>query len=82
MDPERCTGCGWCVAACRLHLLSLEPQGWRKHSVIHDQDSCTGCEKCEVRCLFNAIQVTRAMPPKPPSTNATCDPQQAPAVLS
>nr|WP_319564780.1 4Fe-4S binding protein [uncultured Rhodoferax sp.] len=60
IDASRCTGCGWCVAACPLNLLSLEPQGWKKHAVIHDEATCTGCKKCERRCLFSAIHVTSA----------------------
>ncbi len=27
IDLKRCTGCGWCVAACPLDLLSLEREG-------------------------------------------------------
>ena len=59
IDSHRCTGCGWCVAACPLHLLSLELRGWRKSSVISDSDSCTGCKKCEAKCLFNAIAMVK-----------------------
>ncbi|BCO25304.1 4Fe-4S ferredoxin, iron-sulfur binding domain protein [Rhodoferax lithotrophicus] len=60
IDASRCTGCGWCVAACPLNLLSLEPQGWKKHAVIDDEATCTGCKKCEKRCLFKALRVTTA----------------------
>jgi len=66
VDPARCTGCGWCVAACPLNLLSLEPHGWRKHSVINDMAACTGCKKCEMRCPFDAITVTRDIQGKTP----------------
>lgn len=59
IDASRCTGCGWCVAACPLHLLSLERTGWRKSSVISDVDLCTGCKKCEAKCWFNAITVVK-----------------------
>ena len=55
IDTARCTGCGRCVAACLLHLLSLERQGWKKFSTLHESDRCTGCEACEVTCPFNAI---------------------------
>ena len=55
IDTARCTGCGRCVAACHLHLLSLEPQGWRKHSVLGDAAACTGCKKCAVWCPFDVI---------------------------
>ena len=55
VDTARCTGCGRCVAACHLHLLSLERQGWKKFSTLHESDRCTGCKACEVTCPFNAI---------------------------
>lgn len=57
IDTNRCTGCGWCVAACPEHLLSLEQKNWKKFSVIHDVASCTGCKKCEWRCPFHVITV-------------------------
>ena len=61
VDPSRCTGCGWCVAVCGPHVLSLstpEPGG-RKQSVLHDAESCTGCALCAVRCPFDAITMAR-----------------------
>lgn len=63
IDASRCTGCGWCVAACPLHLLSLERTGWRKSSVIHGADLCTGCGKCEAKCWFNAIVMVKHQRP-------------------
>lgn len=55
IDVQRCTGCGWCVAACPPHVLSLQAQGWQKHSVLHDAAGCTGCRKCERQCPFGVI---------------------------
>lgn len=55
IDSQRCTGCGWCVAACPFHLLSLERDGWRKTSVLHNANACTGCRLCEVKCPFGVI---------------------------
>ena len=63
IDTARCTGCGWCVAACPLHLLSLEPSGWKKHSVLGDAAACTGCRLCEIRCPFNVITMVKKKPP-------------------
>ena len=57
IDPTRCTGCGWCVAACPELVLHLEPRGWSKHSVLRDAALCTGCRKCERRCWFGAIDM-------------------------
>jgi ferredoxin len=55
IDTARCTGCGWCVSSCDLHLLALERQGWDKFSTLHDPERCTGCAECEATCPFGAI---------------------------
>ena len=59
IDPARCTGCGWCVAVCPPHVLSLEVAHWKKFSQLHDQAGCTGCAKCAVKCPFDAIEMVR-----------------------
>jgi len=61
IDTARCTGCGWCVAACPPHVLSLQAAGVRKHAVLHEAPGCTGCRKCERRCPFGVID--RLPPP-------------------
>ena len=74
IDTARCTGCGWCVAACPPHVLSLQVQaptppqggapGWGpKRSQLHDAGDCTGCAKCAVRCPFDAIRMVRTAAP-------------------
>ena len=60
IDLKRCTGCGWCVAACPLDLLSLEREGWKKHSTLHEAERCTGCAYCAVRCPFGVITMQEA----------------------
>jgi ferredoxin len=60
IDLKRCTGCGWCVAACPLDLLTLERAGWKKHSQLHDAGRCTGCAYCAIRCPFGAITMRAA----------------------
>jgi ferredoxin len=55
IDARRCTGCGRCVAACELHLLSLDAVRWEKFARLHDPDRCTGCSACAVNCPFQAI---------------------------
>lgn len=59
IDTPRCTGCGWCVGACPPHVLSLQPQGFEKHAVLHDPAGCTGCALCAVRCPFGVIQMVK-----------------------
>ncbi len=58
--PERCTGCGRCVAACEPHVLSLHPQGWVKVAALDDAAGCTGCAQCLVVCPFGAVHMRRA----------------------
>lgn len=69
IDIARCTGCGWCVAVCPPHVLSLQVQGavaWGpKRAQLHDAVACTGCAACAVRCPFDAIRMVRR-----PATNA------------
>jgi len=57
IDTMRCTGCGWCVAICPPHVLSLQSRHGRKSSVLHDAGQCTGCRLCERRCPFDAIKM-------------------------
>jgi len=59
IHPERCTGCGWCVAVCAPHVLSLQTQEGIKRSVLHGPEDCTGCALCAVRCPFQAIDMRR-----------------------
>lgn len=63
VNPDRCTGCGWCVAICPPHVLSLQGQGdgrWGpKRAVLHDAAGCTGCALCAVRCPFGAIAMAK-----------------------
>ena len=60
VDPDRCTGCGRCVAACEPRALSLETRpDWRKSAVLHARDDCTGCSLCTLRCPFEAIAMRR-----------------------
>lgn len=67
IDPERCTGCGWCVAVCPTRVLSLEvAPGWQKKSRLHNEGGCTGCAQCAVKCPFSAITMRRIPDPSAP----------------
>jgi len=59
IDTTRCTGCGWCVAVCAPHALSLAVVKWQKFSHLHDAPACTGCAVCAVKCPFDAITMQR-----------------------
>jgi ferredoxin len=59
INTHRCTGCGRCVAACELHLLSLEAARWEKFAVLHEPDRCTSCSVCVVTCPFRAITMRK-----------------------
>lgn len=67
IDPQRCTGCGWCVGVCPPHVLSLEAApNWQKKSTLHDEAGCTGCALCAVKCPFDAIAMVRIADLPPP----------------
>ncbi len=56
IDPGRCSGCGRCVAACLLRLITLSASGYRKHAVITRPQDCTGCSACTDACPLEAIR--------------------------
>lgn len=54
-DPERCSGCGRCIAACPEKLFSLEIRGFRKQALINSAKKCTLCGKCINACPLEII---------------------------
>lgn len=59
IDRSRCAGCGRCVAACRLRLLTLETSGYRKYAFLRRPDDCSLCLRCSSQCRLEAIAVSQ-----------------------
>lgn len=53
--PDRCTGCGRCVAACRERCITLEVSGHRKYALLVRPERCTGCGACLAACPVRAL---------------------------
>jgi len=55
-SPEKCIGCGDCVAACPNRVHRLEPSG---EGVIHvlDRRRCRWCGACAAACLSGAMEM-------------------------
>jgi 2-oxoglutarate ferredoxin oxidoreductase subunit delta len=58
ISPERCKGCGYCVAFCPSHVLALATtfnrKGYHPPEVV-DADACSGCDLCGMYCPDFAI---------------------------
>lgn len=63
IDPDRCTGCGRCVAVCPPHVLSLHALDLHKKAALDHAPDCTGCALCYVHCPFDAIRMLRKTTP-------------------
>ncbi|MFI3283374.1 MAG: ferredoxin family protein [Rikenellaceae bacterium] len=62
VDNERCKGCGVCVTACPLQVLSLSSEVNGKgypFAIMVKGDQCTGCASCAIICPDNCITVYR-----------------------
>ncbi|MBQ7180497.1 MAG: ferredoxin family protein [Bacteroidaceae bacterium] len=63
VDTERCKGCGLCVEACPLHLLTLSDKAVNmkgySFAVQADWERCNGCTSCAVVCPDACISVYR-----------------------
>ncbi|MDD2853181.1 MAG: 4Fe-4S binding protein [Desulfuromonadaceae bacterium] len=55
IDSARCSGCGRCVAACPLRLITLEVAKYRKSAMLINAERCTHCGQCVESCLLDAI---------------------------
>jgi dissimilatory sulfite reductase (desulfoviridin) alpha/beta subunit len=53
-EPDRCTGCGACAAACPERLITLSPDG-----PVIDRRACLGCGLCARACPHEALALDR-----------------------
>ena len=77
INPEKCKGCGQCVAACPKGLISFVPL--KKQAVVR----CANCDKgaattkvCKVGCIgcMKCVKVCEAGAVKVENFHATVDP--------
>ncbi|MBI5510846.1 MAG: 4Fe-4S dicluster domain-containing protein [Deltaproteobacteria bacterium] len=61
IDPERCSGCGRCLAACRAQAIAFVHRDWRKRARLTKVERCTGCGRCVASCLHDAFAPRFAM---------------------
>ncbi len=56
--PDKCRGCGECVASCPQHTIELVPHHGRKIAKVHHA-SCIRCYCCQELCPFAAIEIKK-----------------------
>lgn len=54
-EPERCSGCGRCIAACPEKLYGFEYYQHRKTSRNKTPAKCTLCGRCVTACPLDII---------------------------
>ncbi len=63
VNTERCKGCGLCIIACPLNLLTLSQKrvNHKGYPYAEQQNwtECTGCTSCAVVCPDGCISVYR-----------------------
>jgi heterodisulfide reductase subunit A len=55
VDPERCGGCGVCLAACAFGAISVDRDGGRRRARV-EAVLCRGCGTCAAACPTGAAQ--------------------------
>jgi len=73
IDPDRCKGCGFCVAFCPPQVLAFSeefnPHGYHP-PYLADPERCTGCDLCGLYCPDFAIFAIMVKPEKKPTEKA------------
>ncbi|HNV68180.1 MAG TPA: 4Fe-4S binding protein [Candidatus Ozemobacteraceae bacterium] len=54
LDAERCTGCGFCVKVCPVHVFQGPPHA--RPTVVRLEE-CIGCRVCFNLCKDRAIEL-------------------------
>jgi NAD-dependent dihydropyrimidine dehydrogenase PreA subunit len=53
IDPKKCTLCGECINACKLHVLDIQ----NERVIFIKPEYCNYCATCEGVCAQGAIRV-------------------------
>ena len=56
IDPDRCTGCGYCSMFCIMECIEQQPDGIYRV----DAEQCIGCRSCKVNCPYEAVTILPA----------------------
>ncbi|MBR5388852.1 MAG: 4Fe-4S dicluster domain-containing protein [Clostridia bacterium] len=62
-DEERCKGCGLCVTACPVKIISLADEKINSKGYhpaeVKETEKCIGCASCALMCPDTVIVVER-----------------------
>ena len=62
ISEELCNGCGICVLAGPMEVLTLDEREGAKTAKVIDKNQCMVCYNCEKSCPKKAIQVDPQKP--------------------